>query len=255
MAPAAPGLPRRRTIDADTRPPTEPGDDDRPPGALAAEAWAALAGTLRAVGRLKRLPRAGWLDRGVPPGETESVADHAFRVALLAWLVAGTGAAEGRPDPARTLLIALAHDLPEAYAGDATPYAPEDIPPVDDPAARRAFLDRRQERPADRAAAKRAAEAAALDRILTGLPATVADPLRAAWREYEAQATPEARLVKQADRLETWLQSREYLATDPDLPMASFALQILDPETLPDPALRALRDAIAATEPEPGDDG
>ena len=231
---------------------------DKPP--IAAEAshhrrheiegpdWDAIARTLRAIGNLKRTPRTGWLDRGVPDLATESVADHSFRVALLAWTVATTYPSDSSKgygiDAARVLLIALAHDLPESFAGDPTPYAPEDVPSESDPAARRWFLDQRQERDPDRAAEKRASEQVAMARLLDGLPAPMADTLGAAWREYEEQATPEARLVKQADKLETYLQSREYLADDPNLPMGSFARQVADPATLPDEAMRELRDAI-----------
>jgi len=210
--------------------------------------WDAIARTLTAIGRLKRTPRTGWLDRGVPALTTESVADHAFRVALLAWMVAATyptNSVKGHNvNPARVLLIALAHDLPEAFAGDPTPYPPEDVPPESDPAARRAFLERRQERNPARTAEKRRAERTAMVRLLDGLPASVANQLGDAWREYEEQSTPEARLVKQADKLETYLQSREYLADDPDLPMGSFAREVADPAALPDPTMRTLRDAI-----------
>ncbi|HEV2528036.1 MAG TPA: HD domain-containing protein [Thermomicrobiales bacterium] len=212
--------------------------------------WAALAKMLSTVGRLKQTPRTGWLDRGVAPAATESVADHAFRVALLAWAVAqlpGEDRMENHgaiADPGRVLLLALAHDLPEAIAGDPTPYRSEDIPAGDDPAARRTFLDQRQERNPERAAVKRAAEVAAIDQLLAGLPPDIRETLHDAWWEYEEQRTPAARLVKQADRLETYLQSREYLRDDPSLPMRSFALQIDDPATLPDDRMRSLRDAI-----------
>ena len=220
--------------------------------------WEAMARTLSVIGRLKRLPRTGWLDRGVAPAETESVADHAFRMTMLAWMVATAPRAGDEPaiDPARVLLIALAHDLPEAIAGDPTPYARANIPPEGEPAARREFLQRRQERDPALAADKRLAEQAAMAQLLDGLPAEIAGPLRAAWREYEDQVTPEARLVRQADKLETYLQSREYQTDDPALPMASFGLQVADPATLPDGSMRALRDAItrltANAEPRAG---
>ena len=210
--------------------------------------WDAIARTLSAIGRLKQTRRTGWLDRGVPALETESVADHSFRVALLAWTVATTypfnGKNQRRLNPDRVLFIALAHDLPEAFAGDPTPYAPEDVPPESDPVARRAFLEQRQQRGTARSADKRAAEEASMARLLDGLPAALAGQLGGAWREYEEQSTPEARLVNQADKLETYLQSREYLADDPDLPMGSFAREVADTATLPDQALRSLRDAI-----------
>ena len=67
--------------------------------------------------QLKRLRRTGWIDRGV--SDPESSADHSWGVALLAWLLA-----RDYPDldRERVLLLGLIHDLPEAVAGDATPF-------------------------------------------------------------------------------------------------------------------------------------
>ncbi len=223
-----------------------PGDD----GAGAAVGAAGLARFLRRVGRLKRLPRTGWLDRGVPPADTESVADHSFRTALLAWL-----AAAGRPDldRDRVLVLALLDDLAEAEAGDPPPYDPADLPPAGDAGGapgdaerRRAFLERRQVRSLTRQAAKRAAEAAAMTSLLADLPPPLAAEMGARWAELEDGATPEARFVKQADKLETYLQSREYRAADPSRPVASFAAEVA--EVVTDPSLAALRDAVSRME-------
>ncbi len=38
------------------------------------------------AGKLKRIPRTGWVESGVP--DPESVADHSFRVALIALVLA-----------------------------------------------------------------------------------------------------------------------------------------------------------------------
>ena len=218
-------------------------DAEKAPTGSAAE-LRAMAATLLAIGNLKRTRRTGWVDRGVRSETVESVADHSFRVALMAWMLA-TSDPEASANPARVLLIALVHDLPEALAGDPTPYAPEDIP-GESGTARRIFLEGRQERSSERSAAKRQAEAEAMTQLLAGLAPGITGPLADAWAEYEARATSEARLVRQADKLETWMQSREYLREDPNLPMTSFALQIADPATLPDARLAALRDAITA---------
>lgn len=216
---------------------TDPTRDDQ---------YAAIARFLHLVTNLKRTKRTGWLDRGLDPAEAESIADHSYRVALLAWLIASLDGDGPRVDPNRVLLVALAHDLPEALAGDLPPYDAEILPGEAGHPERHAFLNRRQTRSADRQAAKRAAEAAALDELLAGLPADLAAQLRGAWEEYEARETPEAKLVRQADKLETYLQSREYLAEDPSRPMASFATEVADPATLTDGRLIALRDAIVA---------
>ncbi len=70
-----------------------------------------------ALGSLKETPRTGWLDRGIPAEDTESVADHSFGVALLAWLLAPE-----ELDRAGVVELAMVHDLAEAAGGDITPY-------------------------------------------------------------------------------------------------------------------------------------
>lgn len=197
----------------------------------------ALAAFFRTVGRLKETPRTGWLDRGVPPAEAESVADHSFRVALMAWLLAGDDLDRGR-----VLELALLHDLAEAATGDLTPYAPDDVPAGDE-AARRAFLEQRHLPPPDRAAAKRRAENEAFARMTEPLPAPLRAELAMLWNELTERTTPEATFVKQIDRLETYLQSREYADRYPGLPVGSFAAEVAG--GLADLGLCALRDAIA----------
>jgi 5'-deoxynucleotidase YfbR-like HD superfamily hydrolase len=64
--------------------------------------------------------------------------------------------------------------------------------------------------------------------------------LAALFQELAEGQTPESRFVKQADKLETWLQSRWYAGEYPDLPMASFQREI---DELPlHPALAKIRD-------------
>src|SRR5687767_10188734 len=82
----------------------------RPPRMQRSES-AGLTRFLHRISGLKFTFRTGWLDRGVPPASTESVADHSFRMTLLAWLAA----LEGEPalDADRVLKLALIHDLAE----------------------------------------------------------------------------------------------------------------------------------------------
>lgn len=206
-----------------------------------------LARFLHRAGGLKSLPRTGWLDRGVDPTRCESVADHSLRVALLAWLAAEELESETDLDVDRLLRLALIHDLAETLVGDIPPYDPSalaDVPERD----RAAFLDRRHHRAPHRASAKKAAERAAMADLLADLSPTLRDRLGVLWRELELGESAEARFVKQADMLETYLQSREYAAKNPAIPVGSFAAEVA--EAIADPGLAALRDAIATLEPE-----
>lgn len=169
-----------------------------------------------AIGRLKEVPRTGWLDRGIPPEDVESVADHSYGVALLAWLLA-----PDELDRARAVELALIHDLAESVVGDVTPYDRETLQELD-PDTRRTWLNRRHVRSAERSAEKNAAEDAAIASFANELGGERADRLRMRWAELRKRQTPEARFVKEMDVLETWLQSRRYLERYPDAPMESF---------------------------------
>jgi putative hydrolase of HD superfamily len=210
---------------------------------------AGLLHLVRQLQRLKRVPRQGWLDRGVPPLDTESVADHSFGVALLAWMAALDARAAGANlDPVRVLELALIHDMPEAEIGDWTPYTADDMTAHDSSNERAAFLNERQTRSPERSAAKRAAEQAVIDRLVAELPPAAGTALSGLWQELIEGQTPEARFMKQIDRLETFLQSREYLAEDPSRPMASFAIEASAEIT--DPLLASMRDHALADEEE-----
>ena len=210
-----------------------------------AQAVQALLGLALFAAKLKSIPRTGWLDRGVEPLRVESVADHSFGVALLAWSCALQRRAEGAAiDPDRVLKLAIIHDLAEAETGDSTPYDPASIPGEHDPAARRAFLETRHTRDPDRGAAKRAEEDAVMRPLLDALPGAARLELSELWDELHLGTSSEAQFVKQVDRLETFLQSRFYLGADPTLPMASFHQEVF--ETIDDPLLAAIRDAAFA---------
>jgi putative hydrolase of HD superfamily len=202
----------------------------------------------RFAAKLKSVSRTGWLDRGVEPVRVESVADHSFGVALLAWTCALQRRAEGAAiDPDRVLKLAIIHDLAEAETGDVTPYDRADIPSERDRAARRAFLETRHTRDPDRRAAKRAEEDVVMRTLLAALPGPTRSELGVLWDELHQGVSSEARFVKQVDRLETFLQSRFYLRSDPTLPMASFRQEVLD--SIDDPLLAAIRDAALVVKP------
>jgi putative hydrolase of HD superfamily len=134
------------------------------------------------TGQLKRLPRAGWLLAGVR--DPESVAEHSFRVGVLAYIIA---ALEGA-DPDRAAVLGLFHDLPETRIGD--------VPSVGRPYVTTA--------PPHDVAADQVAE----------LPDLLATHIVALIDEHEsaktAAATPESRCSRDADKLDCLLQAREY---------------------------------------------
>ena len=190
--------------------------------------------------RLKRLRRTGWLDRGVTG--PESAADHSWGVALLAWLLARD---HPQLDRERILLLGLIHDLPEAVAGDPTPF--DDVRDAAGVIAADHFSTAPGYSEPARAA-KQHAEAAALDHMLRDLPAGLAADIRAAWHEYEAGQSPEARFVRQIDKLETLLQAEDYLDRQPDLAIDSFRLGAR--RDISEPGLTALLEARLPRSPE-----
>lgn len=151
--------------------------------ALDASADPALASYFRLM-RLKRLYRQGWLKRGLPEGLCESVAEHSFGTALLALLIAGQGGdggSLGRLDVSKAALLALVHELGEAFAGDITP--------VDG-------VSRED---------KERLEREAIHRALEGHPDL--EWFLSLWEEFESGSSPEALFVRQLDRLEMGLQA------------------------------------------------
>lgn len=141
-----------------------------------------LVGAYLSASQLKQLYRQGWLRRGIPPAQCESVADHTYGVVLLVLLL--VDACYPELDRAKALQLALLHDLGEVYAGDLTPA--DGVP----------------------AGAKHDRERASLVRVLGELDQ--GEEYIALWEEYERGDTPEARLVREVDRLEMGLQAFAY---------------------------------------------
>jgi putative hydrolase of HD superfamily len=197
-----------------------------------------LAQFFTTLQELKRVRRTGWIDRGVPLADVESVADHSYLTALIAWI---TALDNPDLDATRVLKLAIIHDLAEAIVGDVPPYDPDEVPDRSDLEALNAFFSVRQVRSPVNSAAKKTAEATAFASMTANLPHSMRDELAALWEEYEEQVTDEARYVKEVDTLEAYLQSRHYAAGDPALPLFGFT-DMADKE-LDHPALTALRDA------------
>jgi putative hydrolase of HD superfamily len=143
----------------------------------------AITDLLLEAATLKRMPRSGWLMRGVP--HAESVAEHSFGTAVTALALAAALQDEAL-DLEKVLLIALLHDLAEVRLTDLPISAVRLIPRE----------------------VKSQAEASALADLLAPLP--TAGRLQAVWQEFEEGTSPEGRLVRDADKLEMMVQCLRY---------------------------------------------
>lgn len=128
--------------------------------------------------KLKSVVRTAWTGTG----RRESTAEHSWRLALLAGVLAGYFP---EADPAKVLMMCLIHDIGEIYDGDIS-----------------AALRPDQE-------AKHEAEYRAARSVFARLPGPQAACLLGLWEEYNRNSTPEARLVKALDKAETILQHNQ----------------------------------------------
>lgn len=176
---------------------------------------------LRNAERLKSTYRSAWTSEGA----RESVAEHTWRVCLMAVVFADRFP---EVDFARLVRMLIVHDLGEALHGDVP--APEQT-----------------------GAPKAGQERADLIELLAPLPAHQREAIVEWWDEYEAAATPEARLAKGLDKLETIMQHNQ--GRNPDDFDYAFNLAYGQRFTQDDPrlaAIRALLDAETARHARPG---
>ncbi len=148
------------------------------------------------VASLKATPRSGW-NIQFPPGspfqsrhvpESESVGDHSYGLITLAMLLAD----QLGVDRLKFMVMAVFHDLGESVPpGDVVVYH---VPPEEQARLR---------------AEKGVREDAAIEAICHTLGTEGAQYL-AVWKEYHAQTSQEARLIKELDLLEVAHQAVRY---------------------------------------------
>jgi putative hydrolase of HD superfamily len=149
---------------------------------------AALESTLaflRAAEALKNQTRTAWTSTG----KRESVAEHTWRLCLMTIVFQGQ---LGEIDIAKLLKLCVVHDLGEAIGGDVSAKVQAQRR-LDDPDAPH----------------KSGEERAHLLELVAPLPRASRDEIVSLWDEYEAAATPEARVAKALDKLETILQHNQ----------------------------------------------
>lgn len=132
---------------------------------------------------LKNMPRTGWLQRGVPSSEAETIAEHTYEVVSI---IAAICMTYGKGlDMKRMLLMGIIHDWGEAVTGD--------IP--------RGLTSRIGKDVKSRVDTDVIMELAAKSGIKS---------LNSLFEEYEKRETLESILVKFADLLSTLRQSIAY---------------------------------------------
>lgn len=168
------------------------------------------------VGKLKKIPRTGFVWLGVKNPET--IAQHSFRVAIMNWVLAE----EVKPklNLGKVIKISLVHDLCEIYAGDMTPYwglLPEDSK------ERRKILKRWVRLPQKikekRDKEKFVKEKKSLEKLIKKLEPKLKKEIMDCWLDYERLSSREGRFVKQGDKIETLLQAKEYWKSDRNSPV------------------------------------
>ena len=135
-----------------------------------------LLQVLHLAERLKNAPRHSWSSTG----RRESVAEHSWRLCLMALLVRDEFP---QADMDKVLRMCVLHDLGEAFTGDVPAFEKTD--------------------------AHEQAEAAALQAWVRQLPAPYAQDFAALYAEMDALQTTEAKLYKALDNLEAVVQHNE----------------------------------------------
>ena len=111
---------------------------------------------------------------------TESVAEHSWRIALMAFWLRGEFP---ELDIDRVVRMCLIHDLGECFTGDIPTFLKTDV--------------------------DRDTEDSLLAQWVKTLPPAVSEEMQSLYAEMDAQETPEAKLYKALDKLEALIQHNE----------------------------------------------
>jgi putative hydrolase of HD superfamily len=150
------------------------------------------------VGKLKETKRTGWINRKIP--NAESVADHCFRMAIIAMLLAK----KAKVNQNRAVKMAIVHDLAEAITGD----IPRDR--IDD------YGNSVGIKPNYSDKQKHEAEEKALLEMVKLLDKKNSKEIISLGKEYKQRKTKLSCFVKELDRLELMLQALEYKKQFPE---------------------------------------
>lgn len=137
---------------------------------------------LHTIEHLKLEKRTGWHLEGIPFEKTESIADHMYRMAIMACLVQDESI-----DKFKAVKMALVHDMAEALVGDITPNCGISVEE------------------------KNRRETEAMQYIKESLGDNPFGlEAQELWLEYAADVTKESQFVKDIDKTELYVQVVEY---------------------------------------------
>jgi putative hydrolase of HD superfamily len=146
---------------------------------------------------LKKRKREGWIRRGIQ--NPESMADHSYRVAIMALILSP----EAKLDPEKTMSMALLHDALHVFAPD--------IPSRVDESKQE--MSRKDMDTMERKAMKK---------LLSGLNKKQAERFFEMFLDVEEKRNKEGEFVKDIDRLEMCIQAAEYERKYPKSDMDEF---------------------------------
>jgi putative hydrolase of HD superfamily len=155
------------------------------------------------IGKLKRMPRRGWVSRGVK--NPESISAHSFRLAIMAWVF-------GKKTPGlnseKIIKLALVHDLTKVYAVDTTPYDKILVRKEDFKRLKKGIFYRDYKN-----------ESIALNKLDVKLPNCLKKELIACWNDYQRGLSKEGKFIRQVSRIENLLQALEYWKKNKNFPI------------------------------------
>jgi putative hydrolase of HD superfamily len=164
------------------------------------------------IGKLKRMPRRGWVLRDVKNPET--MASHIFVVTLAGWLLSKK--LNSKLNEEKLLKMSLSHAICEVYAGDITPY--ETIlhrgKKIFNKWVRFSKKEKEKLFLKDYKQEKRA-----LQKLIKNLPKDLKEEIFMLWDEFKKNQTKEARFLNQVDVLVTLLQALFYWQRNKNFPI------------------------------------
>uniref|UniRef100_A0A1E1X132 5'-deoxynucleotidase HDDC2 n=1 Tax=Amblyomma aureolatum TaxID=187763 RepID=A0A1E1X132_9ACAR len=134
------------------------------------------------IGKLKGIRRTGWVLRDVP--DPERVSGHMYRMSVMAMMLGNDPDAGVNKD--KCIRMALVHDMGECIVGDITPMC---------------GVSKEE---------KFRRESEAMNCLAKLVDNVSAAEFKSLWEEYEAQNSPESKVVKDLDMFDMILQAHEY---------------------------------------------